>query len=81
MEKGLSNIFCPGCNRTYENSQGRIFSPEFPTHSPMFLTCQFSIRAQNGSSISLYFNKFLLPGVPREQYATAECTESAFEVG
>ncbi|OXA47104.1 Cubilin [Folsomia candida] len=66
-----------GCNRTYENHQGRIFSPEFPSHSPVMSNCQFSIRAGNGTYISLYFNKFLLPGTPA---TSLECSEAAMEV-
>lgn len=66
-----------GCNRTYENGQGRIFSPESPGNSPIFLRCAFSIRGSNGSFISLYFNKFQLPGATA---TSLECTESVFEV-
>jgi len=67
------------CNRTYDDIQGRIFSPEYPSHSPIFTSCQFSIRSPtNGSTIALYFNKFILPGVSPDQ--GAECVVSGFEV-
>lgn len=65
-----------GCNRTYENVQGRVFSSEWPTSPPIFSNCLSSIRAPNGSTIALYFNSFGL-NVASGQTG---CSEAALEV-
>ena len=62
-----------GCNRTYGGVQGRIYSPEWPTFSPPFSNCVFTINAPNGSAIAMYFNEFLLPD-------SISCIQGAFEV-
>ncbi|CAL8142101.1 unnamed protein product [Orchesella dallaii] len=65
-----------GCNRTYDSPQGRIFSPEWPTYTPIFSYCLSSVRAPNGTFISLYFNFFKLT-IPSDDNS---CTQTAFEV-
>ncbi|ODM98815.1 Cubilin [Orchesella cincta] len=65
-----------GCNRTHDSPQGRIFSPEWPTHTPIFSNCMSTIRAANGTFISLYFNFFKLQ-IPS---GVTSCTETAFEI-
>ncbi|XP_023337929.1 cubilin [Eurytemora carolleeae] len=48
----------PGCSRSYESTNGRIFSPNFPNTMRGPQNCTFSITAESGKFISLYFRRF-----------------------
>ena len=70
----LINFFQSGCNRTYDQSQGAIYSPGWPgrTRSPM--ECVFTVQVPDpAASISLYFGVF---GVT----ASPNCSASFLEV-
>ncbi|CAG7817789.1 unnamed protein product, partial [Allacma fusca] len=61
------------CNRTYGGVQGRVYSHQWPSNIPYYSTCVFSINAQNGSTVSIFFNSFIFP-------ESTSCSEAAFEV-
>ena len=54
----LHSCLFSGCNRTYTDSQGQIYSPGWPGVYPHNANCQILIQGPADSTVSMYFNVF-----------------------
>ena len=62
-----------GCNTTYTENSGRIFSPQWPYSSPSNTICEFVINVADSRTISVYPRAFHVR-------SGANCSSSYLEV-